>query len=260
MNPNLNGDFEMASRNKKSKTEKRVGKIFKDLRDEKKIVNDDHYLVSGEKFESKKLLITKRKWIKYPEKRLEKKHLSDDAIRWALLHEEGHLSEHKGHHYFACGLIFIVLSVLIIIITHFPTYQPFSYVGINFTSDFWVILVDVLKVLLTIIINILICVGILLAIIFSILFVSSRTHLKETEIKCDIWAAKKLIEVHDINNPSVVVQEFADWVEALKLENKRKNEQFTLKEKCFKKFKDFFDPHPPWCVRIERLKDLDEDG
>jgi len=233
----------MNSKEPKSESTKRVDKIFKDLQEVKKLVNGDHYLVPGDTFESQKLFINKRKWIKYPEKRLEKKHLSDDAIRWALLHEEGHLSEHKGHHYFAYGAITYIMFCVIYFILP-------SISGIAFQEKIksFLYFFDIFSI----------------CFIYPILFFIVMTLLtyillKKTEFDCDRTAAKKMKSTYGAKNPSLLAQESYDWLKDTAEEKEELKGLRKLKQKFEKLLKDCFDPHPPWCERIEKLKGLDED-
>jgi len=235
----------MNSKKSDSESKKRVDDIFYDLRIVKKLVNEKHELVSGDSFESQRLWITKKKWIKYPEERLEKKHLSDDALRWALLHEEGHLSEHKGHHYFAWLVIISVLSLWLFFSIYLPT--------ISFNITFSYTLCNYLLSAFESMVRYFIAIVIAIAIVILMPHMFYDNFLKNVESNCDRTAAKKMKNIYGVKNPSLLAQEIYDWLKDT-AEEKKKEEHWFIKF-----LKDCFDYHPPWCERIEKLKDLDED-
>lgn len=221
----------MSSEKPGSEISKRVDKIFKDLRDVKGLVNVDHELISGDNFESQKLLITKRKWIKYPKKRLERKHLSDDAIRWALLHEEGHLSEHKGQGYFILGFIVYLLGLYLISLSTDVFENIFHHLWDNPLKQSILFL--------------------LIALLSYQLF--RFTILRQTEYKCDWSAGKKIKNHYDVKNPSTVTEKLVKWY-------KKTREEKHITKRIWPSIKNFLlDPHPSWEKRIKRIEELDED-
>lgn len=123
--------------------------------------------------------------ILYPEAALKREPLSDDTLRFVLLHEEGHLGRFKAPKY----TIWILAAYMLFWIIHFFT-------GLN-----------LIPVTILYIFNPLT--------IFTIIILLFITVFKRYELKCDRWAAEIVKKEYDIAEPTVLLDDLYSWLEKI---------------------------------------------
>lgn len=164
--------------------------------------------------------------ILYPGEMLERYYLSDDTIRFVLLHEEGHLSKFKLQRIFQKLMIaYVPIWLLSPFYFSFRPMQILPLLTICFFNPITIVI---------------------------IILIMSKTVFRNEESQCDYWAAKIVKEHYGYRNPSHLLKELRNWM----------NQAFDNADhldNMNRKLIRLIAPHPSVENRIKSIELLDED-
>ena len=225
--------------------DERVERIFKELQDKGLIDKKIRLVVKNDRYLNFKSSLWRKRILYNP---TFSKYLSDNGIRFALLHEMGHKKKIERMVIF---LFLMIISLSIWLILLFLLLYPLIptnslYAFLSF--EYWMI------------IGILVFSSLGMAFLFFVFAMYLHPWLSYDELYADKWAAKNLKKSYNMQCPSQVLSEFFEDSKHYQDELSKEEKKLSFRDCMRKAIGMMVDPHPPDEKRVEFIrKEVDGD-